>query len=721
MFEGSSIGDSVSRDDYEDVLEKLKASEAEVRRLNRELRINTRLMETYLVNMKTQESLYKIMRADKLQRDEYIHQLLVNSPDIIFLIDNNKKYLLGTKSAADLMGVEEEETLTGREFSFMAERYFPEEMQKPLLNAIAAASAGEAVDFSASAKNRYYEARAMPVSRTGKETGDVLVLLHDATELLNAKTQAERANVAKSEFLSNMSHEMRTPMNAIIGMTAIGKSASALDRKDYCFGKIEDASTHLLGVINDILDMSKIEAGKFELSPGSFNFEKMLKRVVNVINFRREERGQKFTVHIDRDIPRTLIGDDQRLAQVITNLLSNAVKFTPEQGSISLSAYFEKEEDGLCTLRMEVKDTGIGISKEQQTRLFNSFQQAESSTSRKFGGTGLGLVISKRIVEMMGGRIWIESEPGQGSAFIFTVRAARGEARQQSLLNEGVNWKNIRLLAVDDDPLIQEYFKDLAEQWEVSCAVASSGFEVLDLLEKNGPYDMYFVDWKMPGMDGIELARRIKEHDKGNSVVIMISASEWTVIEEGAKKAGVNKFLPKPLFPSSISDCINECLGGGSFDKASGAFNTEKSHRPEAKGDNFAGYCALLAEDVEINREIVLALLEPTGLVIDCAENGKEAVEKYCADPRRYNMIFMDVQMPEMDGLQATRQIRAFENDLKPSGGESVKHVPIVAMTANVFREDIKKCLDSGMNDHVGKPLDMEDVLVKLRKYLTRG
>ncbi|MDR2421567.1 MAG: response regulator [Oscillospiraceae bacterium] len=531
-------------------------------------------------------------------------------------------------------------------------------------------------------------------------------------ELLNgiirAQREAETASRAKSDFLSNMSHEMRTPMNAIIGMTAIGKMSSDIERKDYAFGKIEDASTHLLGVINDILDMSKIEANKFELSPESFNFEKMLQKVVNVINFRVDEKRQSLTVHIDKNIPRVLIGDDQRLAQVLTNLLSNAVKFTPEDGRVSVSARLLGEEDGLCTLQIEVKDTGIGISPEQQTRLFRSFQQAESSTSRKFGGTGLGLAISKRIVEMMGGEIWAESTLGEGSVFAFTIRAERGAAgKQQSLLGPGVDWKTMRLLAVDDAPEILDYFTEIMRGFGVSCDVASGGKEACGLIESRGAYDIYFVDWRMPDMDGLELARRINgSGEEGRSVVIMMSSAEWSAIEDEAKAAGVKKFLPKPLFPSEIADCINECMGvGGTADLSGGADG--------GAADDFTGRRILLAEDVEINREILIALLEPTGIEIDCAENGALALEKFSASPDAYDMIFMDVQMPEMDGYEATRGIRALKNPKAAT-------IPVVAMTANVFREDVEKCLAAGMNDHVGKPLDLEEVLDRLREYLPK-
>ncbi|GHV69816.1 hypothetical protein AGMMS49928_14070 [Spirochaetia bacterium] len=539
--------------------------------------------------------------------------------------------------------------------------------------------------------------------------------------LIKAREEALQSSRAKSEFLSNMSHEMRTPMNAIIGMTSIGKSAADMERKNYSLKKIEDASTHLLGVINDILDISKIEANKFELSFEEFNFEKMLQKVVNVINFRIEEQRQIFRVNIDREIPRYILGDDQRLAQVIANLLSNAVKFTPEEGTIRLNANLVSEKDDLCTIKIEVIDTGIGVTPEQKARLFGAFEQADSSTSRKFGGTGLGLAISKRIVEMMGGRIWVESEPEQGSTFAFTINAKKIREEYKSLLSPGVNWSNIKILAVDDDPEIRNFFADLGEQYrntmpQITWDTAAGGSDAITLIEKNGPYDIYFVDWNMPDMNGVELSRRINEsrkqadtngeapHKFKQSVVIMISAVDRNLIENEARGAGVNKFLSKPLFPSNITDVVNECLGSAARPEVPAT---------EAEIENFEGFSILLSEDVEINREIVLTILEPTNLAIDCAENGREAVEMFCSAPEKYDMIFMDIQMPEMDGYEATRKIRALDNP-------RAKKIPIIAMTANVFREDVEQCLAAGMNDHVGKPLDFDEVMKKLREYLHR-
>jgi signal transduction histidine kinase/CheY-like chemotaxis protein len=577
------------------------------------------------------------------------------------------------------------------------------------------------VSFDDCHKERYFPEGEESILRSGS------LLIVNALQknelsknLEHALEQAKSASRAKSEFLANMSHEIRTPMNAIIGMTSIGKASGEMERKDYCLTKIGEASDHLLGIINDILDMSKIEANRFELSPTEFNFEKMLKQVVNVINFRINEKRQHFSVHLDRSIPPALTGDDQRLAQVITNLLSNAVKFTPEEGDVGLDAVLVGEEEGVCTIQIEVRDTGIGISGKQQEKLFNSFQQAESSTSRQFGGTGLGLVISKRIVEMMGGKIWIESAPGKGSTFAFTIKAGRAFGKKPGLPDTGADLRSVRIIVLDSDPDIRDCFTETARSAGINCSVRD-GTEAFNPDGQN--YDLYFIDWKTAGP---ELAGSLREQNPKSFVVAMLSASEWTTEEEEARKAGINRFLIKPLFPSSIIDLVNECLGVHAF------IESKKS----PKTDNFRGRHVLLAEDVEINREIVQSLLEPTGIAIDLAGNGAEAVRMFCENPEKYDMIFMDVQMPEMDGCEAARRIRAFEAErslsevpiVQPSEPfkgvpivqplEPFKGVPIVAMTANVFREDIEKCLAAGMNDHIGKPLDIEAVLVKLRRYL---
>ena len=524
-------------------------------------------------------------------------------------------------------------------------------------------------------------------------------------QLFEMKEIAESASKAKSDFLASMSHEMRTPMNAIIGMTAIGKNSESIDGKDRALNKIGEASSHLLGVINDVLDMAKIESGKFELAPIEYHFEKMIQKAIDVINFRVAEKGQTLTKNIDGKIPTFIIGDEQRLIQVIMNLMTNAVKFTPEGGRIDFAASLIGEDDDTdtCEIRIEVEDNGIGISPEQQGKLFMAFEQAERGTTRKFGGTGLGLVITKRIVELMGGMIWVESELTKGSRFIFTIKAQRGTKTSLSMLDPSVNWKNIRILAVDDSIETLNQFRTIFGQLNIEYDIATSAPAAISYIDKHGYYDVYFIDWHLPGMDGIELTRHIRslEKDRRSAIVIITEEVGWDLIKADAVKAGSDRNLQKPFFTSAIVDIINECLGAAGRQQDS----------DEVIEGEFEGKRLLIAEDIEINREILLSLLEKTGLIIDCAFDGKEALEMVEAAPDKYDFIFMDIQMPRMNGLEATRRIRALPE-------ASIIHLPIVAMTANVFKDDIDACLNAGMDDHIGKPLDFNTVLSKLRKYL---
>ena len=518
-------------------------------------------------------------------------------------------------------------------------------------------------------------------------------------KLEEALKHANAASEAKGAFLSNMSHEMRTPLNTIMGMASIGKKAQNIDRKNYALAKIEDASSHLLGVINDVLDMAKIEANKLDLVTSEFSFEKMLKKAVNAVSVRMEEKQQTFHVGIDGKIPHILVGDDQRLAQIIINLLSNAVKFTPESGNIRLSASLTKEDGDGCTVTIEVNDSGIGISPEQQKRLFRTFEQADSGTSRKFGGTGLGLVISRRLVEMMGGEISVASTQGEGSTFTFYFKAARGKENFDSLLDPSVNWENMKILVVDDAKEVLAYFSEIFSRYNVYCDTAVNGPDAIKLIEKNNGYDIYFIDWNMPEMNGIELTKHIKERSEAKkNVVIMISSTEWTMIHAEAESAGVDKFLMKPLFASDIMDCMNSCLGVHGYDTP--------DMKVAVKHGELKGCRILLAEDIAINREVLLSHMEDADAEFDCAENGLEALELLNKNPNKYDMIFMDVQMPQMDGLEATRRIR-----------ETGNKITIIAMTANVFKEDIERCFEAGMDDHIGKPFDVVKVMKKIRQY----
>ncbi|MCL2086656.1 MAG: response regulator [Oscillospiraceae bacterium] len=649
----------------------------------------------------------------KLSIQKNTLQTMINSmPDFVFGKNLKSEYTLLNLSAAKYLNVNVYDVIGKDDIDGL---HFPPEIAKTMI-------AQDKTIFDSNDKFvdehwipaydgslRYFETTKAPIIQDGVTIGLVGVS-RDITEktkmkedLQKALETATTAAKAKGDFLSAMSHEMRTPMNAIIGMTAIGKRATSTAEKNDALKKISDASSHLLGVINDVLDMAKIEANKLELSSIEFSFERILNKVITIANFRIDEKRQHFSVDIDKHIPSFLFGDDQRLAQVITNILSNAVKFTPEGGEISLKAVLEDETDSICTLRIEIADNGIGIAPAQQKKLFDMFEQAESGISRKYGGTGLGLVISKRIVELMGGEIWVESELNKGARFIFTLKARRGSKSPASLLAPTINQNNVRVLVVDDTIEVHAQFLELFKKMNIKCDVASDGHEACRIIEENESYDIYFIDWGMPGMNGIELTEKIRQlRDGKQAVVIMITAMDWDKIKGDACKAGVNKYLLKPLMASTIIDSINECLGIEKIAK--------NRHKEEEEGE-FSGKTLLLAEDIEINREILTALLKDTGIKIDYAENGEEALGIVEKEPDKYDVVFMDVQMPKMDGLEATRRIRALPT-------ERTRELPIIAMTANVFKDDIEACLAAGMNDHIGKPLDIDKVIETLRKYL---
>ncbi len=510
---------------------------------------------------------------------------------------------------------------------------------------------------------------------------------------------AQAASHSKSDFLSRMSHEIRTPMNAVIGMTQIAQKSSDPAKIAECLNKIDSASRHLLSLINDILDMSKIEANKLELTFAEFSLEKTLSNIYNFIAVRIEEKHQKFTLTADKAVPPCLIGDELRFSQVITNLLSNAVKFTPAGGEIGLEIKQVSKDDKYVNLSVAVSDNGIGMNAAQLERLFRPFEQADSGTSRKYGGTGLGLAICKSIVELAGGEISAESRSGKGSRFTFTMRFLIGAEKESR--SGAYDLSKLKVMAVDDNADTVEYLKNLMSGSDIRCEGARSGLDALEKIRQaiaaNSPFDIVFLDYVMPGMDGLEAARAIRALSS-STLIIMISAHDLTSVKRDFVNLGVEKFLLKPFSPSDIFNIISSTAGGMEKCRVDTAAKTENS--------DFSKYRLLLCEDVEINREIVAALLEGTGVNIDYAENGSIGVEKFKSG-RKYDLILMDLQMPEMDGLTATELIRQIDKD-----------IPILAMTANAFKDDIDQCINAGMNGHIAKPLDYEVLIENLRKYL---
>ena len=540
----------------------------------------------------------------------------------------------------------------------------------------------------------------------------------DLDRYLTQKEEAERAlfraeqqaNRAKSEFLSRMSHEMRTPMNAIIGMTKIAETTDDVPRLKYCLDTIGVSSRHLLRIINDVLDMSKIEAGKFELENVPMNIEKMLMKVFNIVIDNMEKKEQKFKVTLGKDLTLNYIADDLRLSQVLTNLLSNAVKFTPEGGTISLHAEEAGRDEQTTKVRFSVSDTGIGMTEDQISRLFNAFEQADGSVSRKYGGTGLGLVISKKIVEKMGGNIWVESEIEKGSTFFFDVVLERS-SHQDTVIFDGIRPEDIRVLIIEADDDIRRHFLNLTNKFGIHADTAESTDAALALVDEASSgareYDIVFLDYDMPGTSCIDFVNELSNRISKNTVIIITTYLEWSHIEDIALENNLTHYIMKPLFPSSILDAINEVVG----DKLK-KLDIKTDKTPDAP--DLSDLYVLLAEDVDINREIFITLLEDTQIKIDSAENGAIAVAMFRENPEKYDLIIMDIQMPEMDGYQATMAIREM-------GTPQAKNIPIIAMTANAFKEDVDRCIESGMNDHLAKPIDEKAVIEKIISYTRKG
>jgi PAS domain S-box-containing protein len=544
---------------------------------------------------------------------------------------------------------------------------------------------------------------------------DVSELKQMEGELIEARDRAQAATEAKSYFLANMSHEIRTPMNAILGMTHLAlKTELTVKQKGY-LQKIQAAGTTLLGVVNDILDFSKIEAGKLEMESVAFNLEEVLDNLAGLITVKAQEKeGIEVLFRTDPGVPRALVGDPLRLGQVLTNLTSNAVKFT-EAGEIVVSTELLRQETDTALIRFSVRDTGIGLTEEQKGRLFESFSQADTSTTRKYGGTGLGLAICERLVGLMGGEIQVESAPGAGSTFSFTV--AFGLGRQQAPPASALprDLKGTRALVVDDNPTSRAILQEMLESFSFVVTQAASGPEGLAEVERaagDRPYDIVVMDWKMPGMDGIDAARRIKRLPglKVIPPVILVTAYGREEIMQKAETAGLEGFLIKPVSPSVMFDTILQIFGQETSGIAPAGGG---GHGPPDIPQELAGARLLLVEDNPINQQVAMEILAGAGFDVTLAGNGREAVAAVRA--QRFDAVLMDVQMPVLDGYAASRQIRQWEGG---AGAENTAPVPIIAMTAHAMAGDRDKSLAAGMNDHIAKPVDPDQLFRILTRWI---
>ena len=552
--------------------------------------------------------------------------------------------------------------------------------------------------------------RRYPIAENGRVTKFVFVT-SDLTEenraqnmLRSALERAENANIAKREFLSRMSHEIRTPMNAMTGtIRTMEYDLADPEKMREHLRKLNMSTMHLLDLINDILDMSKIESGKMKIEEREFSLNAMLSEITDIMQPKAEESRQAFDV-LQKNVTCDMVkGDNTRIKQVLLNFLSNAIKFTPERGKIRMSVEEMDRRGNQVCLKFEVRDTGIGMHEEFLEHLFEPFEQEQSATYRKYGGTGLGMALSKTLVESMGGEIEVESVPDMGSVFAFSLWLEIADAGGISIkISEEI--KNLHVLIVEDDEEMREHLKLQCSQLGVDATAAASGVDAVRLVKDAGEtFDLCLIDLYMPDVDGIHTAEWIRSEAGKETHIVLMSAYDHKNIEQEALTAGVDDFLTKPVMRADIYRILQ---------RLSGEISASANEAREEENYDFTGKRLLIAEDNELNMEVARELCEHVGFTVECAYNGKEAVEKFAASgPGYYDAILMDVHMPAMNGNEAARAIR----EMKRSDAHSVA---IIAMTANAFYEDAAEAIRSGMNEHLAKPIEPEAIFAALYKFL---
>lgn len=654
--------------------------------------------------------------AKKLAYSEELFRQLALNIDEVFVIarDASEFDYVGANSERLLnLPVKEVYKHPAKLVSFM-----PEEDAKwltDILNGPALEETAER-DLSVPELDKFLKIRVYSIRVPSTNQDRFIIVINDQTDtirnqqaLSDALENARGASAAKSSFLSHMSHEIRTPMNAIIGMTtiAISRIADQMRVRD-CLGKIAESSRHLLGLINDVLDMSKIESGKLSICNDKFNLHQVVENISNIVRPQTLSRKQNFEILLENVDEENLIGDAMRVNQVLLNILSNAFKFTPEGGSITMKIKQLAKKGDSIRFRITISDTGIGMSPEFLEKLYTPFEQASANTASKYGGTGLGMPITANLVTMMGGSINVKSKEGEGTTFFIELPfGLTGEASYQ----KGA-LPPLRILIVDDDYGTCEHASILLEKMGLEPAWTLTGREAVEMArqahDEGRPFDVCLLDWRMPDMNGAATARAIREVCGDDMLIIIISAYDFEPIEEEARRAGVNDFIPKPFFASTLYDAL------ASITRRLDAAAPESAGEA-GPGYDFGGKRALLVEDNEFNREIGQEFLEMVNVEVDHAANGQEAVEKLVnSSSGRYDLILMDVQMPVMNGYEATKAIRA-------SSHPDAQTIPIIAMTANAFSEDVAQAVAAGMNGHLAKPIDVNELYRILARYLERS